>query len=90
VSFGATASQRLYTALLLTPFALLAPLAAAADAMAMLLPLTLLPAAWRLRRDFARCAGGMAFNALLFRTFRLNLEFAALLSAGALAGRLLR
>lgn len=90
VSFGAVASRRLYTLLLLAPFALLAPLAAAASEPAVLLPLALLPAAWRLRRDFVRCAGGMAFNALLFRTFRLNLDFAALLSAGALAGRLLR
>jgi len=37
-----------------------------------------------LRRDFAHCAPGTAFNAILFRTFRLELLFAALLAVGAL------
>jgi 1,4-dihydroxy-2-naphthoate octaprenyltransferase len=35
-------------------------------------------------RDFARCPPGLAFNAILFRTFRLELWFAVFLSAGAL------
>ena len=45
--------------------------------------------AWRLRRDFRCCAPGLACNPILFRTFRLELGFAAMLSAGALLGRVL-
>ena len=58
-----------------------------AEAPALLLPLLLLPSAWALRGDFVRCSPGLAFNELLFRTFRLELWFAALLSAGAMLGR---
>ena len=87
VRCGANASMRLYTALLMAPFALLLPMAAAAGTAGPLLPWLLLPTAWRLRHDFVRCAPGTGFNALLFRTFRLELGFAALLSLGALVGR---
>ena len=45
-------------------------------------------AAHQLLQDFSRCPQGLAFNALLFRSFRLALWFAALLSAGAVLGRL--
>jgi 1,4-dihydroxy-2-naphthoate octaprenyltransferase len=89
VTFGARASRGLYDTLLLAPFALLPVMAWAARAPALLLPLLLLPAAWRLRGDFGRCQPGTAFNEVLFRTFRLELWFAALLSAGALLGRTL-
>ena len=41
--FGATASQRLYTGTLLSPFALTAALAVALGSVALLLPLALLP-----------------------------------------------
>jgi len=40
-----------------------------------------------LRRDFAACPPGNAFNVLLLRSFRLELWFAALLSAGALLAK---
>lgn len=90
VSFGADASRRLYVGLLGAAFALLLPVAALGGQVALLLPAVLLPVAWRLARDFARCPPGSAFNQLLFRTFRLELWFAALLSAGALADRLFR
>jgi 1,4-dihydroxy-2-naphthoate octaprenyltransferase len=87
VTFGERGSQRLYTVLLLGPFALLPVMALQAPAL--LLPLALLPAALRLRRDFIHSARGVAFNGLLFRTFRLELWFAALLSAGAVLSRVL-
>lgn len=87
VTFGETGSQRLYTALLLAPFALLPVMAAIDRNLAMALPLALLPGALRLRRDFIHCPRGIAFNEVLFRTFRLELWFAALLSAAALLGR---
>lgn len=89
VVFGARASLALYAALLLGPFGLVPVMAGLAGNPLMLLPLLLVPAAWQLRRDFARCAPGKAFNEILFRTFRLELWFAALLSVSALAGRML-
>jgi 1,4-dihydroxy-2-naphthoate octaprenyltransferase len=88
VSFGAQASIGLYGLLLFTPFALLPWMALVARAPAMLLPTVLMPAALQLRRDFVACPPGLAFNELLFRTFRLELWFAALLSAGAVLGRM--
>jgi 1,4-dihydroxy-2-naphthoate octaprenyltransferase len=89
VTFGESASRGLYTALLLAPFALLPAMALAAHLPALLLPLLLVPAAWQLRQAFVHCPRGTAFNAVLFRTFRLELWFAALLSVGALLGRVL-
>ena len=89
VTFGAGASRRLFGALLLFPFALLPLMALVASGPALLLPGLLLPVALTLRRDFIDCPLGTAFNAVLFRTFRLELWFAALLSAGALLGRML-
>jgi 1,4-dihydroxy-2-naphthoate octaprenyltransferase len=89
VTFGESASRGLYTLLLLGPFALVPAMALQARMPAMLLPLLLLPAALQLWRDFGRCPPGKAFNEILFRTFRLELWFAALLSAGSLLGRAL-
>ncbi|MDO9073534.1 MAG: 1,4-dihydroxy-2-naphthoate octaprenyltransferase [Rubrivivax sp.] len=89
VVFGARASLGLFTVLLLGPFLLVPVMAGLAGSPALLLPLLLVPAAWQLRRDFGRCAPGLGFNEILFRCFRLELWFAALLSASALAGRLL-
>ena len=89
VSYGELASQSLYTVLLLGPFVLVPVMALVADDAALLLPLLLLPAAWMLRRDFLVSGPGRAYNLILFRTFRLELWFAALLSAGALLGRFL-
>ena len=87
VAFGQTASQRLFGALLLGPFALLPLLAFVQLDAALLLPMVLLPSALRLRRDFVACSQGAGFNELLYRSFRLELWFAALLSAGAVFGR---
>ncbi len=87
VVFGAAGSRRLFTALLVLPFGLLPAIALASHSPALLLPLLLAPAAWALRRDFLACAGGLAFNAVLFAAFRLELHFAALLAAGALLSR---
>jgi 1,4-dihydroxy-2-naphthoate octaprenyltransferase len=87
VCFGDLASQRLYALLLLTPFALVPLMALRLQSGVLLLPLALLPTALQLRRDFVHCPRGLAFNSLLFRTFRLELWFAALLSAGAVLAR---
>jgi 1,4-dihydroxy-2-naphthoate octaprenyltransferase len=87
VTFGESGSRRLYTALLFGPFMLVPVMAWWAHSPALLLPLLLLPAAVQLRHSFAHGARGAAYNEVLFRTFRLELWFAALLSAGALLGR---
>jgi 1,4-dihydroxy-2-naphthoate octaprenyltransferase len=79
---GTTTSRRLYGALLLGPFALILAMSVLAHAAALLLPLVLLPLAARLFADFGRSPPGAAFNAILFRTFRLEFWFAALLSTG--------
>lgn len=89
VTFGEAASRGAYAVMLLGPFALLPVMAALGHSPALLLPLLLLPVALQLRRDFVACPRGTAFNEVLFRTFRLELWFAALLSAGALLGRVL-
>ncbi len=56
---------------------------------AALLPLVLLPAALRLRRDTATCREGGAFTTLLVRTFKLELMFSVLLSLGLVGARAL-
>lgn len=89
VTFGEAGSRALYSTLLLGPFALLPAMALLARAPALMLPLLLLPVALQLRQSFINCPRGLAFNDVLFRTFRLELWFAALLSAGALMGRAL-
>lgn len=89
VCLGDAGSRALFSVLLLGPFALLPAMAWLAASPALLLPALLLPSALQLRRDFRRCAPGLAFNAILFRSFRLELWFAALLSAAALLGKVL-
>ncbi len=88
VVFGAAGSRRLYGALLLGPFLIVPVMAVCAEAATLLLPLLLMPVAFRLLRDFARCSPGIAFNRILFQTFRLELWFAVLLSVGALLIRM--
>ena len=90
VIFGPDASHRMYAASLVVAFALLLPMAWIGDNAAMLLPLVLLPKARRLQQDFARCPPGAGFTAILVRTFKLELAFAASLATGIVAGHLLR
>jgi 1,4-dihydroxy-2-naphthoate octaprenyltransferase len=88
VVFGAAGSRGLYRALLLGPFFIVCAMAACAEAPTLLLPLLLVPIALQLLRDFERCPPGIAFNQILFQTFRLELWFAILLSVGALLVRM--
>jgi 1,4-dihydroxy-2-naphthoate octaprenyltransferase len=87
VVFGDATSRNMYALSVVGAFALLVPMAWLSSP-ALLAPLLLAPAALRLQRDFARSAPGLAYNAILVRTFKLELGYAALLSAGAVAGRL--
>ena len=87
VTFGAAASHRLYALLLLGPFALTPLMAWLSGSLLLLLPCLLLPAAFVLLRDMQRCPPGIAFNEVLFRTFKMELVYAVLLACGAVLGR---
>jgi 1,4-dihydroxy-2-naphthoate octaprenyltransferase len=82
VVFGESASRGMYGLSVLGAFALLLPMALQSSP-ALLAPLMLIPAALRLQRDFAASAPGLAYNAILVRTFKLELGYAALLAVGA-------
>ena len=88
VTFGEDASRALFSSLLFGSFALVPLMALWAQSATLLLPLVLWPIALQLRDDFVHCPRGAAFNEVLFSTFRLELWFAALLSAGALLARI--
>lgn len=84
VAFGTDASERLFGVLLLVAFALVPLLAAWERSAWFALPLVLLPTTVTLWRDFLRTAPGVAWNALLFRTVKLELAYGMLLAAGAI------
>jgi len=86
VMFGAAASRSMYALSVLGAFVLLLPMAWQSSP-ALLVPLLLMPAALRLQRDFVSSAPGLAYNAILVRTFKLELGYAALLAIGAVAAR---
>jgi len=86
---GRRAMDGLYAALVLGPLALMLPLAWAMQSAWLLLPaMLLLPGCIRLVRDFGECPPGLPYNAILFRTFLMELKFAALLAIGAAMARL--
>lgn len=80
VLFGERASQHGFALLLAIAFATLPAMAWASARAWPLLVLALAPAALRLWQDFVACPGGMAYNTILFRTFRLGWWFALVLS----------
>ena len=86
---GPRATAAIYAAALGLPFAAVAAMASGEAGAWLALPIVLAPIAWRLRADFVRCSGGVAFNPIMFRTVKLELAFGALLSAGAVLQRLL-
>jgi 1,4-dihydroxy-2-naphthoate octaprenyltransferase len=83
VRFGERASQSLFAVLLSLPLLLPVGMAMLTSKPWLLLPCVLAPMGWRLHRDFVACPPGLAFNAILFRAFQLELWFAGLLSLGA-------
>jgi 1,4-dihydroxy-2-naphthoate octaprenyltransferase len=87
VAYGAALARLFYGAGLALPFVLLLPIAWLENAPLLLAPLLLLPAVLRLWRAFVDCPGGTAYTGILVRTFVLELQFAALLAAGAIATR---
>jgi 1,4-dihydroxy-2-naphthoate octaprenyltransferase len=78
----------LFAAMVLGPLALMLPLAWVMHSLWPLLPaVLLLPSCLRLVRDFADCPPGLPYNAILFRTFLMELKFAVLLAVGAVLAR---
>lgn len=90
VALGKRSAERAFQAALLLPYLLIAALALADPHHVWLLAVLLtLPAAWSLVRDLPRTAPGLPYNAVLFRTFKLELLFGACFTIGALAPGLL-
>jgi 1,4-dihydroxy-2-naphthoate octaprenyltransferase len=89
VLFGTRASMRMMTALLACPFVMALAMAELQSQLVFLLPLVLTPVAKKLQQDFCQCAEGVAFNAILFRVFRLEIHFAFLLAGAAVLSRVL-
>jgi 1,4-dihydroxy-2-naphthoate octaprenyltransferase len=87
-TFGPNASAVLYAAAIWLPFAIVAALAVLRGSPGLAAPLVLVPWAARLQRDFGS-ASGLAYNAILFRTVKLELAFGLAFTAGAVAQRLL-
>lgn len=84
VLFGAQASERLYTALVLLPFAAVPLLVWLLDSLLLALPLLALPSALGLARALPATPPGLAFNGLLLRTVMVQLIFGAMLTIGTL------
>lgn len=90
VCLGAANARRVHALLLVSPFALLLPMAWLAGSSLCLLPLLLWPRARQLLRGLRRCAQADDYSALLIASFRFEMQFAALLAAGLVLGSLVR
>lgn len=84
VLFGTSASQRLYAALMLAPFAAVPLLVWQTGSHLLWLPMLALPGAVGLVRAMPATPPGLAFNGLLMRTVMLQLIFGAMLTIGSL------
>jgi 1,4-dihydroxy-2-naphthoate octaprenyltransferase len=90
VTLGKATAERAYQAAVLLPYALTAVIALSdARLFGLLAVLLTLPAAFTLARDLPRTAPGLPYNAILFRTFKLELLFGACFTIGALLPGLL-
>jgi 1,4-dihydroxy-2-naphthoate octaprenyltransferase len=88
--FGERASRRLYAVLLVAPFALVPVVAWQLGSAWPLVALAWLPSALALRRAFAASAPGSALNAIVQRTFSLELRVAMTLAIGVTLEQLAR
>lgn len=87
VTYGEKRSRQGLTVLLAIPFVAMTAMAWQEGASWPLAGFVFTPAIWRLHRDFVCCPGGMAYNGILFRTFRMGIWFAALLSISAVVSK---
>jgi 1,4-dihydroxy-2-naphthoate octaprenyltransferase len=84
VLFGTRASQRLYTMLVLAPFAAVPVLVWLTGSALLWLPMLALPGAVSVVRALPKTPPGLAFNTMLMRTVMLQLIFGAMLTIGTL------
>lgn len=84
VVFGPVAGRRLVGALMGSAFVAVLGLSWKYSSPMLAAPVLLAPLAWRLQRDVSRWPEGNALNALLFRSFQLNLWFALAFCLGAM------
>jgi len=90
VALGKAAAERVYQGALLLPYVLAVALALTdARLIGLLAVLLTLPTALGLVRDLPRTPPGLPYNAILFRTFKLELLFGACFTIGALVPGLL-
>lgn len=87
VTYGERRSRQGFAVLLTVPFVAVAAMAWQEDALWPLAAFVFAPAIVRLYKDFAGCPGGLAYNGVLFRTFRMGIGFATLLSISAVASK---
>jgi 1,4-dihydroxy-2-naphthoate octaprenyltransferase len=87
VCFGERASAALFGLLLCVPFMVCPLMAWAGSTPLFLLPLLLALPTAKVCRDFRKCKPGLAYNAILFRVFRLEMWFALTLSGAAVLSR---
>ena len=83
VCFGERASSWLLGSLIFCPFIICGWMAWGRQTPLFLLPLLLIPSAVNIYREFRTCAPGLAYNAILFKVFRLEMWFAVALSGAA-------
>jgi 1,4-dihydroxy-2-naphthoate octaprenyltransferase len=88
VTFGELRSRQLFGSLLAIGFAVVPLMMWASQSLWLALPLLVAPRAISIVRDFARLPAGPAWNALFFRTVKLELAYGVLLAAGAVLSRL--
>ncbi|MGZ8253469.1 MAG: 1,4-dihydroxy-2-naphthoate octaprenyltransferase [Burkholderiaceae bacterium] len=90
VALGKPAAERAYQGALLLPYVLAVALALTDERLIGLLAVLLtLPTAVALVRDLPRTPPGLPYNAMLFRTFKLEVLFGACFTIGALLPGLL-
>lgn len=87
VCFGPRASSVLFGLLLCVPFLVCLMMAWARSAPVFLMPLLLVPSTAKIYRDFRVCTPGLAYNAILFRVFRMEMWFALALSGAAVLSK---
>ena len=88
VTWGQTASWRLYRILLSASWVMPVMMALVLRQPWMLLPLVVVPHTWAMQRALTPGTTGVDCNAILIRTFRLGMWFALLLSAAAVLAHL--
>jgi 1,4-dihydroxy-2-naphthoate octaprenyltransferase len=87
VTYGEKRSRQGMAVLLAVPVVALVAMAWQEEALWPLAAFVFAPAIWMLHKDFVCCPGGILYNGILFRTFRIGIWFAASLSISAIVSK---